>query len=372
MADATQAPEAQRQPASATTGEASTSTTTWGAPAPVITPSEPQESNEASNHDDEDVEDDDADSALGHDTASTTASLSASIMDYRTIHGRTYHSEKHGTVYWGPNDERQNEALDIYHHVLTLLLDGKVYAAPLDKNIQKVLDVGTGTGIWAIDFADEYPGAQVIGTDLSPIQPYWIPPNCKFEIDDAELPWTWPEGTFDYIHIRHLLGSISDWPGLFKQALTALKPGGYVESFEADASFGSDDGSVTPDSPLLRWASINREGGKKLGKPFTVYSDNLQVKGMQEAGFTDITVKNFKIPVGPWAADPKLSEIGQYIQYAIEQDIEGTMMFMWDLVTQRPIDEMRLFAMSIRKELRKPTVHSYIPHRLVYARKPEA
>ncbi|RYP39845.1 hypothetical protein DL767_001964 [Monosporascus sp. MG133] len=371
MADAAQAPEAQRQPASATT-EASTSTTTRGAPAPVITPSEPQESNEASNHDDEDVEDDDVDSALGYDTASTTASLTASIMDYRTMHGRTYHSEKHGTVYWGPNDDRQNEALDIYHHVLTLQLDGKLHTAPLDKNIQKVLDVGTGTGIWAIDFADEYPGAQVIGTDLSPIQPYWIPPNCKFEIDDAELPWTWPEGTFDYIHIRYLLGSISDWPGLFKQAFAALKPGGYVESFEADAAFKSDDGSVTPDSPVKRWSDLNREGGKKLGKTFTVYSENLQVKGMQEAGFTDITVKNFKIPIGPWAADPKLREIGQYMQYAIEQDIEGTMMFMWDLVTQRPIDEMRLFAMSVRKELRDPTVHGYVPHRLVYARKPGA
>lgn len=34
-----------------------------------------------------------------------------------------------------------------------------------------MLDLGTGTGIWAIDFADEYPSANVIGTDLSPIQP---------------------------------------------------------------------------------------------------------------------------------------------------------------------------------------------------------
>ncbi|RYP63180.1 hypothetical protein DL771_009411 [Monosporascus sp. 5C6A] len=328
----------------------------------------PQESNEASNHEEEG----DADSALGCDTPSTTASLSASIMNYRTIHGRTYHSEKYGTLYWGPNDDPQNEALDFYHDVMAILLDGKVYAAPLDKNIQKVLDVGTGTGIWAIDFAEEHPEAQVIGTDLSPIQPYWVPPNCQFEIDNAELPWTWLEGTFDYIHIRFLLGSISDWSRLFKQAFDALKPGGYVESFEADASFRSDDGSVAPDSPLMEWASMNCEGGKKSGKPFTVYSDNLQVKGIQEAGFTDITVKDFKIPVGSWPADPKLKEIGQYTQFAIEQDIEGTMMFMWDLVTQRPIDEMRLFAVSVREELRKPTIHSYIPHRLVYARKPEA
>ncbi|KAL1963768.1 hypothetical protein VTN77DRAFT_7834 [Rasamsonia byssochlamydoides] len=48
----------------------------------------------------------------------------------------------------------------------------------------RILSLGTGTGIWAIQFANEYPSAQVIGTDLSPIQPPWVPPNCVFEIDD--------------------------------------------------------------------------------------------------------------------------------------------------------------------------------------------
>ena len=34
-------------------------------------------------------------------------------------------------------------------------------------------------GLWAIDFADEFPEAEVTGTDISPIQPTWIPPNLK-------------------------------------------------------------------------------------------------------------------------------------------------------------------------------------------------
>lgn len=216
-------------------------------------------------------------------------------MDYRTVHGRTFHSEKHATRYWGPNDDRQNDAMDINHHVLTLLLDGKLHLAPLRPDIQKVLDVGTGTGIWAIDFADEYPGCQVLGTDLSPIQPYWVPPNCKFEIDDAELTWTWPADTFDFVHARYLVGAIGDWPRLFRQAYSALKPGGWIETWEPDAAFRSDDGSVPDDSHLVRWTAMNHEGGRRLGKPFTVVSDDLQVKGLQEAGFTDITVKNLKV-----------------------------------------------------------------------------
>jgi len=55
---------------------------------------------------------------------------------------------------------------------MSLLLDGKLHLAPLDAP-HRILDIGTGTGIWAIDVADEYPMAEVIGTDLSPIQPRW-------------------------------------------------------------------------------------------------------------------------------------------------------------------------------------------------------
>jgi hypothetical protein len=40
-----------------------------------------------------------------------------------------------------------------------------------------------------MDMADEYPGAQILGIDLSPVQPNWVPPNCKFEVDNFELEW---------------------------------------------------------------------------------------------------------------------------------------------------------------------------------------
>ena len=59
--------------------------------------------------------------------------------------------------------------------------------------------------------ADQYPSATVIGTDLSPIQPEWVPPNCHFEIDDVSLDWTFPSNHFDFIHIRELFGCIPDW-----------------------------------------------------------------------------------------------------------------------------------------------------------------
>lgn len=45
-------------------------------------------------------DDTDADSALGDGAESSTASISSSILQYRTIHGRSYHSEQGNAQYW--------------------------------------------------------------------------------------------------------------------------------------------------------------------------------------------------------------------------------------------------------------------------------
>ncbi|KAL7628840.1 hypothetical protein AAE478_000355 [Parahypoxylon ruwenzoriense] len=315
--------------------------------------------------DDDDDDDDDVDSALGDgDNLSSTASLTDSILQYRTLNGRTYHSSRHGAdKYWGPNDEQQNEAMDMNHHFLTLCLGGKLFLTPLKNDIEKVLDIGTGT--------DEYPNCEIIGTDLSPIQPSWCPPNVKFEIDDAEQPWTYAPDSFDYIHIRYLLGGISDWPKLYRQAYAALKPGGWIESFEVEADYRSDDNTLKPDSAMYMWRDLFTEGGKKLGRPFTILSDDTQRKGIEAAGFVDITVKDMKVPMGGWPANRKLKEIGQWAQYTLEQDLEGFVMFMWNTVLERSLEEMQVFLAAYRKELRSRSIHVYLPQRVVYARKPE-
>jgi hypothetical protein len=51
-----------------------------------------------------------------------------------------------------PNDEKEQARLDLLHHVFRLCLDGGVcHSQDKLQNPQKILDVGTGTGIWAID-----------------------------------------------------------------------------------------------------------------------------------------------------------------------------------------------------------------------------
>ena len=53
------------------------------------------------------------------------------------------------------------------------MLDGELHLAPV-KDPKWILDLGTGTGIWAIDMADKFPEANVIGTDLWSVPPYLL------------------------------------------------------------------------------------------------------------------------------------------------------------------------------------------------------
>lgn len=46
------------------------------------------------------------------------------------------------------------EYADLQHNLLDMTFRGKLYICPAgqDKPLRRVLDIGTGTGIWAMDF----------------------------------------------------------------------------------------------------------------------------------------------------------------------------------------------------------------------------
>ncbi|KAK3946518.1 S-adenosyl-L-methionine-dependent methyltransferase [Pseudoneurospora amorphoporcata] len=315
-------------------------------------------------------EDDDGASTIGS-FVSSTASLSESIFKYRTIHGRTYHSEIGNADSWEPNDAAHIDALEVAHHACMIAIGHKLYLSPLEKDkVKKVVDIGTGPGAWVIDFADEFPNAEVIGTDITPIQPSWVPPNCKFELDDCNGEWTWPDNTFDFIHCRMMFGIVTDWYDLFRQAYRTSKPGGWVESFAKCSTFMSDDGSVKANSAMSQWAKVWNAGGEKTGRTFMVYDHDLQRKGMEKAGFVDITVKEFYIPVGVWHKDKELAEKGLWWKMLMETDLEGYLNYIFNVVMGWTPEETAVYAKHLRKELNDPNIHAYFKARTVYGRKP--
>jgi len=250
-----------------------------------------------------------------------------------------------------------------------LLLDNKLYLAPIGDNPQRVLDVGTGTGIWAIDFADQFPSAEVIGTDLSPIQPQWVPPNCKFELEDASLEWTYRENHFDFIHIRYLPGAISDWTALYKQAYRCLKPGGWIQHLDQSIEPKCDDGSVTAENCIWpEWPKIFIPIGEKLGRSFRIIH---QSKGwMEEAGLKDVQTQFFKVPMGGWSSDPKMKEIGQYHALETEQSIEGHCLYLLTQIEKWDYAEVQVLVAKAKKAIRDKNIHAYAEYGATWARKP--
>ncbi|KAB8270214.1 S-adenosyl-L-methionine-dependent methyltransferase [Aspergillus minisclerotigenes] len=315
----------------------------------------------------DDVHYHDSDSAYNDslESESYRTSITSSVLNYKYENGRRYHVYREGE-YALPNDEEEQDRMDLLHHIYSLILDGEIHLAPI-KNPQRVLDIGTGTGIWAVDFADQYQSSEVIGNDLSPIQPRWVPPNCQFEIDDFESEWSYAH-PFDYIHGRELAGSIHDFPRLCKQAFAHLHPGGFFEIQSFTVDIFSDDGSIEKAPYTKQVVSLVQEASAKFGKPM----DNVDTwpAAMKEAGFTDVVCKIVKAPSSPWAKDPKQKEIGRFFQAHQVHSVPAYTNVLLSKVLGWSKTEIDILNMHVLRESKNLDVHQYGKLYLIYGRKP--
>lgn len=255
------------------------------------------------------VDSSDPDSSADHvDRHSLTTSLSPSIKEFRHEHGRRYHSFEE-SQYWLPNDDIEIARLDILHHIWKLCLAGSLQISPIPEDVKDVLDVGTGTGVWAIEFADLHPNSTVLGTDLSPIQPEYMPPNCSFLVDNAEAEWVF-DRKFDFIHGRMLLMGIHDWPRFFKQAWDNLNPGGFLEVSNPEFPVCSANQGFDPESPFMKWSSLIREAAGKDGIDTLIVRKHKKM--LEDQGFVNVNVQPLKWALGSWPKGGREKTIGEW------------------------------------------------------------
>jgi SAM-dependent methyltransferase len=251
------------------------------------------------------------------------------------------------------------DRVDLFYHALRIVFDSVLFFAPIQEP-QSILDVGTGTGIWAIDVADAHPQAEVIGIDLSPVQPSHVPPNLRFEIADADEPWTFTP-RFDLVHSRVMQDfSIKNWPAYLREAFHALKPGGWVEFQEFDYRCQTDDNTAPEKSQLKFWEDEWTRALQMTGLNGYCRPDLLEQQ-VRDAGFVNVTRRNFKLPIGPWPKDQRLKDAGILGMANLVHGVYGLSVKIFTHLLGYSIEELEVLLAAVRKDVKERKVHRYMP-----------
>lgn len=240
--------------------------------------------------------------------------------------------------------QKERDRLDLQHMLWVMTLDGALHTAPLTSP-RRVLDIATGTGLWSVEFAEQFPEAHVLGTDLSPIQPNFVPVNCSFEIADAEDEWTFSH-KFDYIHGRALMSCFADPRSIIQKAYDALEPGGYLELQDGLFPFQFLDPKPPDGHPLHIFLDNCLQASRISGRPW----DNAQHYGrwMAEVGFEDVIDKRYNWPCGPWAKGEKMKKLGVYFLEDLNHAVEPICMKLFVKVLGWREERVRAFLEELK------------------------
>lgn len=130
-----------------------------------------------------------------------------------------------------------------------------------------------------------------------------------------------------------------------------------MEQVEIDFYPRCDDGTLPPNSALIRWGNLLSEASERAYKPLAY---NTQTRQMLEGqGFVDIAEQIIQIPFNSWPADQRQKEVGRWYNLGLLQGLEAmslgplTRMLNWS-----KIDVDRLVA-EVKKEICSRKFHVY-------------
>ncbi|KAF9378036.1 hypothetical protein CPB97_009801 [Podila verticillata] len=240
---------------------------------------------------------------LNSDSSTTNSNVSgmpsAALPEWahhsrRCNDGRTRHTVE-SAPYMLPNDLTESDRLDAQHYLVRFVFKGN-YNVQLDHDAKlKILDVATGTGVWALEMSHEFPKAEVYGVDISPIFPAEIKPsNCHFQLCNILDGLPFPDNYFDFVYQRLLVYALS--PAQRKQVYAelqrVLKPEGFLQLVESDGIVYNPGPEMEKINQLSLDTSLRH--GVDPREVQTMRS------GLKHSGYTNVNSFNMALPVGNW------------------------------------------------------------------------
>ncbi|KAH8674130.1 S-adenosyl-L-methionine-dependent methyltransferase [Xylariales sp. PMI_506] len=283
--------------------------------------------------------------------------------------GRLYHGYKEGK-YLLPNDAAEQDRLDL-QQVFRQLMGGWLALAPMTSIPKYVLDIGTGTGLWASEFAEQNPNSYVVGIDLSNIQPAPTLPNCTYIRADAEDDWIFEKSQasehitkdnglpgskilFDYIHLRMMFTCFSNVISVMKHSFENLEAGGWIEFQETRMRIFQANPAY-PGDALQRWADGCIQGGTAVGRDFEAVLN--YESWLKDVGFVNVTQRVLIGPFGEWPTHPSLKLAGRYNLQNMLEGVQGS----WKLLKYANLTstEIEGLVRDAQLQLRDKHSHSY-------------
>lgn len=176
-------------------------------------------------------------------------------------------------------------------------------------------------------------------------------------MDDVEDEWVWSY-KFDYVHARHMVGSIADFPKLFRTIFDNLNPGGYVEFQDYYVKLVSSDGTLDG-TALQRWNNMINEALGPTGRS-GLNSAHYQ-RWMTEAGFEEVREEKFLVPGNPWPRDKEWRQLGMLQMTNILEGLHGISINLFTKFLNMSVEAVEVFLSDVRRDIRNPRIHFYYP-----------
>lgn len=180
----------------------------------------------------------------------------------------------------------------------------------------------------------------------------------KFIVDDAEDEWVITE-KFELIHVRMMVGSFLDWPQFLRKSYEQLHPGGFIELQDV-VGLACDDDTFTmnpPSCPLAEWWSLVTQAFGKMGRDMDAAAKHKE--RLEEAGFLNVTVMEFKWPVNKWPRDPALRTIGMWSKENTLDALEALAMAPLTRVLEWTPEEVHMLLQGVRTDIENEGIHAY-------------
>ncbi|KAF7345642.1 S-adenosyl-L-methionine-dependent methyltransferase [Mycena venus] len=217
--------------------------------------------------------------------------------------------------------DEETQRLDEMHAAFTCYFGGKLSQAQItDVHPRKILDLGCGSGAWAIQAAVQFPEAQVIAVDISALPKRQIPENLRFQLGDITNLQSsdFEEESFDIVHSRLVMTHVPNGEEAVKRAAQLVKPGGLLLMEDLDLGSLVSTGGPAVRRLALRIIEIweSRSVDAELGRKLAGIMASVE-------SFPQVHVHKIAMPFAGTGSDEATNELGLAVKKSWIQASEG-------------------------------------------------